>query len=99
MVVMQDGLPDKKEYRHFRIKTVEGPNDFASMHEVIERRFRHGVAEREELAASGRPVTEGKFTRMPDLVLIDGGPEQLKNALDAAHAAESTCQCSAWPSA
>lgn len=87
MVVMQDGLPDKKEYRHFRIKTVEGPNDFASMHEVIERRFRHGVAEREELAASGRPVTEGKFARMPDLVLIDGGPEQLKNALDAAHAA------------
>lgn len=84
MVVMQDGLPDKKEYRHFRIKTVEGPNDFASMHEVIERRFRHGLAEREALAADGRPASEGKFSRMPDLVLIDGGPEQLKNALDAA---------------
>lgn len=84
MVVMQDGLPDKKEYRHFRIKTVEGPNDFASMHEVIERRFRHGLAEREELKADGRPLTEGKFSRLPDLVLIDGGPEQLKNAMDAA---------------
>lgn len=84
MVVMQDGLPDKKEYRHFRIKTVEGPNDFASMHEVIERRFRHGLSEIEELKAQGKPISEGKFSHLPDLVLIDGGPEQLKNAMDAA---------------
>ena len=84
MVVMQDGLPDKKEYRHFRIKTVEGPNDFASMHEVIERRFRHGLSEIEELKAQGKPINEGKFSHLPDLVLIDGGPEQLKNAMDAA---------------
>lgn len=84
MVVMQDGLPAKKEYRHFRIKTVEGPNDFASMHEVIERRFRHGLAEIDELNAQGKPLTDGKFAHMPDLVLIDGGPEQLKNAMDAA---------------
>ena len=84
MVVMQDGLPAKKEYRHFRIKTVEGPNDFASMHEVIERRFRHGLNEIEELKAQGKPLTEGKFSHLPDLVLIDGGPEQLKNAMDAA---------------
>lgn len=84
MVVMQDGLPAKKEYRHFRIKTVEGPNDFASMHEVIERRFRHGLNEIEELKAQGKPLTEGKFSRLPDLVLIDGGPEQLRNAMDAA---------------
>ena len=84
MVVMQDGLPAKKEYRHFRIKTVEGPNDFASMHEVIERRFRHGLNEIEELKAQGKPLTEGKFSHLPDLVLIDGGPEQLRNAMDAA---------------
>ena len=84
MVVMQDGLPAKKEYRHFRIKTVEGPNDFASMHEVIERRFRHGLNEIGELKAQGKPLTEGKFSRLPDLVLIDGGPEQLRNAMDAA---------------
>lgn len=84
MVVMEDGLPAKKEYRHFRIKTVEGANDFASMHEVIERRFRHGLEEQAELEAEGRNADEGKFSRMPDLVLIDGGPVQLANALDAA---------------
>lgn len=85
MVVMQDGLPDKKEYRHFRIKSVEGPNDFASMYEVIERRFRHGLAERAARLSDDMPSAEGRFSRFPDLVLIDGGAGQLKNALDAAH--------------
>jgi excinuclease ABC subunit C len=51
MVVMIDGAAAPKEYRHFRIKTVEGANDFASMHEVITRRFTHGLEERR----SGKP--------------------------------------------
>ena len=66
MVVFIDGEPAKKEYRHYRIKTVEGANDFASMNEVLGRRFRRAVSD----------DPDEKWP-MPDLVLIDGGPEQL----------------------
>ena len=72
MVVFIDGMPAKKEYRHYRIKTVEGANDFASMNEVLGRRFRRTKAEDE----SERWV-------LPDLVLIDGGPQQLAFAREA----------------
>jgi len=72
MVVFIDGEPAKKEYRHYRIKTVVGANDFASMNEVLGRRFRRTKAEDE----SERWV-------MPDLVLIDGGPQQLAFAREA----------------
>ena len=75
MVVMIDGSSARKEYRHFRIKTVVGANDFASMHEVITRRLSHGLRE-----------PEGKFGEMPDLILIDGGRGQLSAAQDAMHA-------------
>ncbi len=77
MVVFIGGEPAKKEYRHFRIKTVEGPNDFASMNEVVGRRFRHGVQEQKEREEAGLPMVGGRFSDLPDLVLIDGGPEQL----------------------
>ncbi|HSK69183.1 MAG TPA: excinuclease ABC subunit UvrC [Candidatus Limnocylindria bacterium] len=70
MVVFVDGEPKRGEYRHFRIKTVEGANDFASMHEVITRRLR-----RTQLPQGAWPV--------PDLVLVDGGPEQLAFAIAA----------------
>ncbi len=83
MVVFIDGEPAKKEYRHFRIKTVEGPNDFASMNEVVGRRFRHGLEEQKEREEAGQSMVGGKFSDMPDLVLIDGGPEQLAFALRA----------------
>lgn len=74
MVVFVAGKPLKSQYRHFKIKTVEGPNDFASMHEVITRRFRHATEELE----SGMKM--GKFAWLPDLVIIDGGKGQLKYA-------------------
>ncbi len=77
MVVFHGGLPAKKQYRHFRIKTVEGANDFASMAEVIGRRFTHGLTEQAEREAASLPVDEGRFSRFPDVVLIDGGPQQL----------------------
>ena len=83
MVVFIDGMPAKKEYRHFRIKTVEGANDFASMNEVITRRFRHALEEKAELEQQGRPVTGSKFADLPDLILIDGGPQQLRFARQA----------------
>ena len=86
MVVMIDGVAANKEYRIFRIKTVEGANDFASMHEVITRRLKHGLEEIEERKAEGLPAEGGKFSDMPDLILIDGGEGQLSFAQDAMHA-------------
>ena len=77
MVVFIDGVPAKKEYRHFRIKTVEGANDFESMKEVLGRRYAHALREKEE------GTEEGKFTDLPDLILIDGGPQQLRFAMEA----------------
>ena len=75
MVVMEDGLPRKSEYRRFKIRGVEGQDDFAMMHEVISRRFRNYLAERE------RPVGEKvKFAYPPNLVIIDGGKGQLNAA-------------------
>ena len=71
MVVFVDGEPAKKEYRHFRIRTVEGIDDFASMNEVLERRLKRSLAGPE------------KPWPMPDLILVDGGPEQLASALEA----------------
>ena len=77
MVVFIDGEPAKKEYRHFRIKTVEGANDFASLYETLSRRYAHAAREAEEGAENG------KFTDLPDLILIDGGPQQLRFARQA----------------
>ena len=67
MVVMVNGEPEKSEYRHFKIRGVDGQNDYASMQEVITRRFRQSIAE----------------TRSPDLILIDGGKGQLNSAYQA----------------
>ncbi len=69
MVVFIDGEPAYGEYRRFRIKSVEGPNDFASLAEAVGRRFRRGQREQHEGG--------GKFSEFPDLLLIDGGKGQL----------------------
>ena len=65
-VVFKDGKPSKKDYRHFNIKTVEGPNDFASMEEVVYRRYKRMLDEQQPL---------------PQLIIIDGGKGQLSSAL------------------
>ena len=83
MVVFIDGEPAKKEYRQFRIKTVEGANDFASLNEVLSRRFAHGVKEKAEREAQGLSLVGGKFSDLPDLILIDGGPQQVRFAREA----------------
>lgn len=85
MVVAIDGVASKKDYRHFRIKTVEGANDFASMAEVISRRLAHAKREMEQRQNDGKPVQGGSFTDLPDLILIDGGPQQLAFAQQAMH--------------
>ena len=77
MVVYENGRPKRNDYRKFRIKSVEGPNDYASMHEVLQRRFEHGLQEREKLSATGRDHSYGKFTKFPDLIMMDGGKGQV----------------------
>jgi excinuclease ABC subunit C len=68
MTVFKDAKPSKKDYRHFNIKTVEGPNDFASMEEVIYRRYKRMLEEEQEV---------------PQLIVIDGGKGQLSSALES----------------
>lgn len=73
MIVFQDGRPSTKEYRRFKIKTVDGSNDYESMREIIERRIVHGQNEIKKLEAEGKDLTLGKFSILPDLIMIDGG--------------------------
>lgn len=77
MVVFENGRPRKSDYRKFRIRTVQGPDDYASMREVLTRRFEHGLAEEKELAAQGISQELGSFTRYPDLIMMDGGKGQV----------------------
>ena len=77
MVVYEDGRPKRNDYRKFKIKTVQGPNDYASMEEVLTRRFEHGLEELKELGTE----KFGSFTRFPDLIMMDGGRGQVNIAL------------------
>jgi len=83
MVVFEKGKPSKKDYRRFRIKGIEGPDDYASMAQVIERRFKRGLEEKQALEAQGKDPDLGKFSRLPDLILIDGGRGQLNAAISS----------------
>ena len=76
MVVYDRGKPKRSDYRKFRIKTVSGPDDYASMREVLTRRFKHGLKEREEGAENGH------FDVFPDIILMDGGRGQVNIALE-----------------
>ena len=77
MVVVEDGLAKKSEYRRFKIKSVDGNDDFAAMEEVLERRFTAYLADRD------RPIEErdGKFAYPPQLLVVDGGKGQLTSAV------------------
>jgi excinuclease ABC subunit C len=92
MVVFEAGRPKNSEYRRFKIKTVEGPNDFASHQEMLRRRFRRqsgndyaGDVQREALLASDEMQAEQPLQHewaMPDLIIIDGGKGQLSAAME-----------------
>ena len=91
MVVYENGKPKKSDYRRFKIKTVEGPDDYASMKEVLTRRFAHAVDSRNssliESDVSKRTVpndTKDIFEKRPDLILMDGGRGQVNVALEVA---------------
>lgn len=78
MVVFENGVQKKSDYRRFKIKTVLGPNDYASMEEIIERRFKRGIEER-KLLTDNEIKTNG-FSNFPDLIMMDGGKGQVNVA-------------------
>ena len=78
MVVFDKGKPLRSAYRKFRIKSVIGPNDYASMKEVLTRRFTHGLKDRDESAGEG-------FSHFPDIIMMDGGKGQVHIALEVLH--------------
>lgn len=82
MVVFEKGKPKRSDYRKFRIKSVTGPDDYACMREVLTRRFTHGMEEREELQEKDIDESFGRFTKFPDLLLMDGGRGQVNIALE-----------------
>ncbi len=82
MIVYEDGRPKRNDYRKFRIRTVQGPNDYASMREVLLLRFSHGLKEKKALLEEGQDMSFGSFTRFPDLLMMDGGRGQVNIALE-----------------
>ena len=81
MVVFLKGCPENSHYRHFNIRSVQGPDDYASMEEVLRRRFQRLALSREESSKpGGKP--DSSFSSLPDLVLIDGGKGQLNRAVE-----------------
>lgn len=81
MIVYEKGKPKRSDYRKFKIKSVQGPDDYASMEEVLSRRFSHGLQERRELDEKGMGYEMGSFSRFPDLIMMDGGRGQVNVAL------------------
>ena len=81
MIVYEKGKPCRSDYRKFRLKTIQGPDDYASMHEVLTRRFLHGIEEKKELQEKQMDEEFGSFTRFPDLIMMDGGKGQVNIAL------------------
>ncbi|AOT71746.1 excinuclease ABC subunit UvrC [Geosporobacter ferrireducens] len=86
MVVFENGKPKNSDYRRFKIKTVEGANDYGSMQEVVYRRFRKGLEEQAMIKEKGIADLEGKFSKMPKLILIDGGLGHLNAIRDVLNA-------------
>ena len=81
MVVYEKGKPKRSDYRKFKLRTVSGPDDYASMHEVLTRRFLHGMEEQQELEDKNLPEEMGSFTRFPDIIMMDGGRGQVNICL------------------
>lgn len=81
MVVYERGKPSRSDYRKFKLRTVTGPDDYASMREVLTRRFAHGLQEKQEREEKQLDQDYGSFTKFPDLILMDGGRGQVNIAL------------------
>lgn len=82
MVVYERGKPKRSDYRKFKIRSVKGPDDYASMREVLTRRFVHGMEEQQQLKDKEISDQFGSFTKFPDLLMMDGGRGQVNIALE-----------------
>ena len=82
MVVFEQGKPNYKDYRRFKIRGMSGsPDDYASIAQVVGRRFKRGIEEKAKLEEDGNDSFNGKFSKLPDLIMIDGGMGQLNAAV------------------
>ena len=81
MIVYEKGKPKRSDYRKFKLRTISGPDDYASMHEVLTRRFTHGMNEQQELKEKELSEEYGSFSRFPDLIMMDGGRGQVNICL------------------
>ena len=81
MVVFENGKPKRSDYRKFRIRSVQGADDYASMREVLTRRFTHGLEEQGKLKENRLDSAMGRFSSFPDLIMMDGGKGQVNAAL------------------
>ncbi len=81
MIVYEKGKPKRSDYRKFKLRTVTGPDDYASMHEVLTRRFTHGMKEKEEISAKEKEEETASFHRFPDIIMMDGGRGQVNVCL------------------
>ena len=77
MIVYEKGKPKRSDYRKFKIKTVSGPDDYASMYEVLTRRFKHGKKEQQMIEEDLLDKEVGSFNRFPDVIMMDGGKGQV----------------------
>lgn len=82
MIVFEEGKPKNGDYRRFKIKTVKGANDYESMREILQRRFRHGMEEIKNIQERNLFFSDGKFSVFPDLIMMDGGRGQVNIALE-----------------
>ncbi len=81
MVVYEKGKPKRSDYRKIKLRTVAGSDDYASMYEVLTRRFLHGMEEKNQLKEKELPEEYGSFNRFPDIILMDGGKGQVNICL------------------
>lgn len=81
MVAFEEGRAKNSDYRRFRIKSVKGANDYDSMREILERRFKHGLEEIKEIQEKNIKFSCGKFSSFPDVIMMDGGKGQVNVAL------------------
>ena len=94
MVVYERGKPKRSDYRKFKIKSVNGPDDYGCMKEVLSRRFLHGMEETKELSEKNVDIEYGSFTKFPDLLLMDGGKGQVniaQSVIDELHLQIPVC--------
>ncbi|GAU78018.1 excinuclease ABC subunit UvrC [Fusibacter sp. 3D3] len=91
MVVFEAGKKKRSDYRRYRIKTIEGANDYGSMQEVLYRRFKRGLEEQNFASENG--IGEGKFIHFPDVILIDGGKGHVNAVQDVLTALKIDIPC------